>query len=317
MTTQKKYPWFRFYPAAWLGDPKLRLCDAATRGIFIDLLCIMDEAEPRGHLLINGKEPSKAELSRLLGVPHQAITAAITRLVTTGSVSVSAEGVIYSRRMVRDTAKQLEAKQNGARGGNPTLRHGVNPRVKGRVNPIEDRVQRIEDRAAANATPLPASNDEVGRNATSLVAIFDSERARVYGPEFARPFPDATDSVHARRWLEAGADADLCRRVMGSICERQRAAGKSPPQTLKYFDGAIRDALAQAATTPNSSSNVVALHGGDETQWWVRVSNFVNGHRWIESLWGPDPLSAGCFCPASVLDQFREQLDARQPGTCA
>ena len=60
--TMNKRPSLQFYPADWRKDPQLQMCSMATQGIWINLLCIMWEAETEGE--IAGKE---AELIRLIG----------------------------------------------------------------------------------------------------------------------------------------------------------------------------------------------------------------------------------------------------------
>ena len=47
--------WFKFYPSDWRADPALRMCSIAARGLWMEMLCVMHEATPRGSLLINGK----------------------------------------------------------------------------------------------------------------------------------------------------------------------------------------------------------------------------------------------------------------------
>ena len=45
-----KAPAFQFYVKDWLCDPQLRMCSHTTKGIWIDLLCLMWEAPERGKL---------------------------------------------------------------------------------------------------------------------------------------------------------------------------------------------------------------------------------------------------------------------------
>ncbi|MBO1019339.1 hypothetical protein IPV08_05090 [Methylobacterium sp. SD274] len=66
----------------------------------------------------------------------------LATLALHGIYSVTADGTIYSRRMVRDNTKALKDKENGKRGGNPGLNQGVNPPDKG-----EDKAQNPESRS--------------------------------------------------------------------------------------------------------------------------------------------------------------------------
>ena len=58
-----KRPAFQFYPADWRKDVQLQMCDMATQGIWINILCCMWEANEEGKL-----EGSWQDFARLLGV---------------------------------------------------------------------------------------------------------------------------------------------------------------------------------------------------------------------------------------------------------
>jgi hypothetical protein len=112
----------RFYWSDWRGDPKLRMCSLAARGLWIEMLAFMAESEPRGHLLINGLSPSLSTLSKLLNTHHKTLKALLNELESHGVFSRRDNGVIYSRRMVRDEEKAAERRRCGALGGNPDLK---------------------------------------------------------------------------------------------------------------------------------------------------------------------------------------------------
>lgn len=56
-------PAFQFYPADWRKDPQLQMCNMATQGIWINLLCCMWESTEEGKL-----EGSWEDFARLLGI---------------------------------------------------------------------------------------------------------------------------------------------------------------------------------------------------------------------------------------------------------
>lgn len=117
-------PWLKFYPLDWRGDPKLRMCSMAARGLWIEILALMHEAAPYGHLLVNGKSPTDTQIAVLAGAPSDQITDLLGELETAGVFSRTKDGVIYSRRMIRDEKKSAIARKNGGKGGNPTLSNG-------------------------------------------------------------------------------------------------------------------------------------------------------------------------------------------------
>lgn len=120
-------PWLKMYTSDWRSDPKLRSCSLAARGLWIEMIAIMHEAEPYGHLVIAGRPVSDKALCALVGATPRATAGALAELRAAEVFSVSETGAIFSRRMVRDHEKSLRDKENGSRGGNPTLRLRDNP----------------------------------------------------------------------------------------------------------------------------------------------------------------------------------------------
>lgn len=124
-------PWMKFYPADWRADPRLRMCSYAGRGLWADLISYMHEGAPYGHLTIDGMAPDIAGISALTGRPLAETRKAIAELETFQVFSRTDNGVIFSRRMVRDSERAERDKANGRTGGNPSLKGGVNPSDKG------------------------------------------------------------------------------------------------------------------------------------------------------------------------------------------
>lgn len=98
-----KTPWLKFYPSDWRGDQALRICSLQARGLWMEMLCIMHAAEPYGHLLINGHPVTDMQIAALTGVEVSTVTALKTELETSGVYSRNSDGIIYSRRMTRDS----------------------------------------------------------------------------------------------------------------------------------------------------------------------------------------------------------------------
>lgn len=136
-----KLAWFKFKPEAWRSDPSLRMCSLAARGLWIEMLALMHEAEPRGHLLVQGRSVSAKQIASLAGCSSKAADEAILELEQAGVFSKTDEGTIFSRRMVRDTEKAQKDHANGKGGGNPRLKEGVNPGVNG-----VDKAKNLEER---------------------------------------------------------------------------------------------------------------------------------------------------------------------------
>ena len=123
----KARPSFQFYPSDWLRDPGLRSCSLAARGLWIDMLTFMHEAEPYGHLRLKGRDIGPDILSRMVGTSMKVARRLLTELETAGVFSRTAQGTIYSRRMVKDEAMREKRGQFGHLSEN----HPLVPRKKG------------------------------------------------------------------------------------------------------------------------------------------------------------------------------------------
>lgn len=121
-----------FYPADWRKDPELRVCSIAARGLWIDMMALMHEGDPYGHLVVNGASLSVEQLARLVGEPVKLVSKLLAELASRNVFSRNDTGVIFSRRMVADEHIREVRAASGKLGGNPNLLHkpGVNEVVK-------------------------------------------------------------------------------------------------------------------------------------------------------------------------------------------
>jgi hypothetical protein len=125
--TTLKRPAFQFYPADWRKDMALQSCSVSARGLWVDMLCIAHECEPYGHLTVNGKAMTPAQIGRHTGLTERECSKLLDELADSGVSSVTAEGVIFSRRMVRDE----EVRNKRAEGGKAGSEHGEKGAVHG------------------------------------------------------------------------------------------------------------------------------------------------------------------------------------------
>ena len=123
--TSPKRPWLSF-SSDWRGDALLATCSLAARGLLVEMMCLMHSAEPYGHLLVNGAPPSDAELARLVRATSVSELRRVRQeLLSHGVLSLTDEGVVYSRRLVRDEQNAAKKRENGKLGGNPWLKSGA------------------------------------------------------------------------------------------------------------------------------------------------------------------------------------------------
>lgn len=164
----KQLLWLKFYPKDWNGDHNLRACSLAARGLLASFLEPMHTAEPYGHLLLRGKKPEYDELAVVASCKEREVKYGLEELLKTGVLSVTEDGIYYSRRMVRDAERSKKKQKDGKNGGNPQLlsqtpiqsiQHvtggEVNHEVNHLVKPIESRVQSLEARDQSTAPSAP------------------------------------------------------------------------------------------------------------------------------------------------------------------
>lgn len=98
-------PWFKFFPSDWRSDVALRSCSPLARALWIELLCLMHDGVPVGYLTVNGRPLALSALPGLTGIDADGIASGIAELDAAAIFSRTPEGVIFSRKMVRDATK--------------------------------------------------------------------------------------------------------------------------------------------------------------------------------------------------------------------
>ncbi len=247
-------PWGKFYWADWLSDPKLKLCSFAAQGVWMRMLCIAAEASPVGYVAVNGQPLADSEVAAIVGGNPEEVLKLIAELEKWGVFSRDRRRCIYSRRMVSDEIKASKSRDNGKKGGNPSLskqkenRAQDNPQDKAtRAHKPEARSQIEEDddgSAGARAREIdPRSlDDQVPADLPDALSIANAA-ARTGGVPFINPGHIATGVGLVREWLAAGADRDLILKTIG-----EGVAASAEPRgihSLRYFDARIRTAAAK------------------------------------------------------------------------
>jgi hypothetical protein len=131
----------------------------------------MHEANVCGFLLIEGINPTPKKLAALLGGSEKEVRGLLNELAANSVFSVTGkpmpddvqalipsdmpDGVLLSRRMVRDEAKAAKDRANGSSGDNPQITPPVNEGVNPPSNPqrSEGRDQKERTGEAPNGLP--------------------------------------------------------------------------------------------------------------------------------------------------------------------
>jgi hypothetical protein len=155
-------PWLKFYPRDWRGDQALRAVSISARGLWMEMLCIMHEAQPYGHLILGGRAVSDDILARVAGLGVEECGALIAELENAGVLSRTRKAVIYSRRMVKDHSRAEKGRRSVNKRWNQTAENEQEndtpnrpPNRKPTTQKPEARSQREKEDKPLSARGLP------------------------------------------------------------------------------------------------------------------------------------------------------------------
>jgi 5-methylcytosine-specific restriction endonuclease McrA len=121
--------WSKFWWQDHRNETALRVCSLAARGLWVEMLCVAHKADPVGYVTVNGLAPSVRNLANIVGAQEREVKKLLAELEDAGVFSRTDDGVIYSRRMVREASAEAEAgeawRAYGKNGGNPQIIRGT------------------------------------------------------------------------------------------------------------------------------------------------------------------------------------------------
>src|SRR4029077_6935873 len=243
MSNGNGHRWSKFWWCDWQNDVALKRCSLAAHGLWMMMLCIAHEGEPCGYLRLNGQPLTAADLNDMIAkTTVKEVEKLLAELEAKGVFSRAADGAIYSRRMVKDTAVSEQASQWGKKGGNPTLNPKggltppLNPKHGNGVNPYPyppplNQKLEAEEEAEEEPTPTPSTGrggtpaepgtPPAGRRAdgTNPRAVGTNPRANGNNSRTAGTNPRAP----ARQGYASGGIAVLAGRLGGVAARRPHA----------------------------------------------------------------------------------------------
>lgn len=312
----------KWYPGDWRADPKLRACEPLSRYVWMEMLGLMHEAEPYGHLVLSGRAMDYKTLSRLIGVEVGEVKRAVKELEDRGVFSRTDGGVIFSRRMIRDENRRKMLIENGKRGGNPLLiKQPLSDGLDNQPHNYPDNTQipeaRKEDSSLRSESPVPDGTGPPARAPPKL------EPARVVAERMLAIWRDVLGDtgLPMPRRLEADrirAAAAAWRERFGGQEERWRAhvqairglpflLGILPGKTWRAtFDWALTKKAVNGIEegrygTPEPNGHDPPEGAYSDEDWVLRLGVRRDGGRWVEELWGPPPGAEGCRVPPHLL----------------
>jgi hypothetical protein len=199
-----KRPAFQFYPGDWLRSADLRACSVGARGLWIDMLCLMHEGTPYGYLRVGGTVIHSETLARMVGAEVEQIAKWLAELAGAEVFSTDKNGVIFSRRMVRDERiRGMRASAGKIGGTHRALKQSAKQTGKQTIEQLSKQIGKHTPNQNFKQTPPPAF-------AVAVKTIRSTERTRDSGedyPQDSKPnggqapeTPTATPSGSGEKW---------------------------------------------------------------------------------------------------------------------
>lgn len=261
--------WSKFWWQDWQRDPALNLCSLEARGLWMDMLCIMADAEKKGFLIIGKTKVSSKELAQLSRISEKKCKKLVEELENNGVFSRDENGFIFSRRMVRDAGISRKSAENGKKGGNPALTQngdggltpgltkGLNPtRIKAEAEAEAEAEERINKKEKTNS--LGAGKHTRPDWVEKFIPL-GNEILEIVGKD---PSRERVDFGIVRQWLadahDRGYSAEQAREaildVIRTRCERGSGKGKLP----RWFNTPVQEALASGAIAASEATAAAA-----------------------------------------------------------
>ncbi len=290
MANSEKQPWMKFFTRDWMADEALSSCSLGAQGLWMRMLCLMHRAAPQGHLLINGKRPTDDRLAASLGVPVEILRGLLIELREAGVFSVTNGGVIYCRRMVRDSAisekrskavqkrwkkaavapvaeessSRVEGELRGSSGEVGFAQESENPADFGVCINKTD-TQKPEARSHITESSAASESEAARKNAEPAAAaeppdyaFFDSV-AEALGTSKVKSSHWAFVGGHPRDWDATGLSRTEILRFAQARGARLRERRESPPNSPAWFTKVLREEAGKHARRPSQAQAAAAV----------------------------------------------------------
>lgn len=294
-------PWIKFYPRDWRGDQALRAVSMAARGFWLECLCIMHEAQPYGHLLLNGERLEDDALARMTGASVDEVSAWKAELRKAGVLSVARNGSIFSRRMVKDDA----ASKKGRSAINLRWsQDAANKRENSspiRVPKAAASTQIPETRENSLVLEVPSADQTQPSKLLGIAEKFDAFRQAYPRREGADPREPARKRFE--QMMKSGVDPDLiiagARAFAAAEAKRGKIGTPYIPHSASWLNrrGWEDQSDQPLAATPSPAEQ--------DDQWRRRLKRWRDTGEW-NGHWGNHPETPGfqALCPRHILREF-------------
>ena len=266
------------------------------------MLCVCAYAEPKGYLTVAGQALTVEDMQTLFGKPAPEIKPLIDELEKWGVFSKNKAGIIYNRRMIRAEKKARTAKDNGKKGGNPTLSKQKENSPSDNLNSGNDTTKEPTNDPGSNQKPEARSHkpEEKTPPPNSTAATAQAEGS-VGGGGFAEvPFlPDADTPSPVDVGL--GIPDFLKRPLPGESPGNHGVEADSPPLRSRPR---LADQADHSAPLPESPGKPVC-------EAYMAVVDEVYGdqHQVLHAGSGASAIAARWLEAGATLELIREEFE--------
>lgn len=212
-----KSPGFWFFTGDWMKDPELRFCSLFARGLLVDLLCILFEANEQGYASNPDGTPRTNEqiADAVSGGSREEKLAALAELEQSGVLSRDSRGVLFSRRLARLSEVSKARSKSGAKRKQNESKTAANDEQTTKQKPgvsvsvsVSDSDSFLEEKNTTRHTadPPPASPGWAATEWESFVSAWNrTARAKPWTPLLA---PEGwVDLAASPGWLAKAREA--------------------------------------------------------------------------------------------------------------
>ncbi len=271
----EKLPAIQFYTGDWLRDAG---CSLGAQGLWLRMMFIAHDSPRYGYLETNGSPTPPETIARRCGCDLAQYETLLSELVEAGVPSISASGVYFSRRMVRDATIREKRRSAGRKGG-------CAPRSNLEANPdqiVEDEVE------AEKAFDLFWERYPRGRKT-------DKARAREAFAKAARKVPAATLIASAAEYAQSergrGQYVKMPATWLNGECwNDDREAWKDRDATEPERPPEYRQVARNVFDAHGKGGDFLISPKADtpDARGYMRIFGTLKGGRKIESHTDPD-----------------------------
>lgn len=185
-SSRRHYHWFQFDINSWKGDINLQECTLGARGFWLEIILLMQRSERYGYLILNGKPMTVTQMATHTNSKKYQVVRYLRELEIKNVISKDKNGVIFSRRMIRE-AEKFTTFHASDHAPNVAPDHATNTATKNLGKPPKNEPlfinnnnnKNIEEEREERIPPNPPLE-----NQTNIVTLDDRARLFKIGTDF-------------------------------------------------------------------------------------------------------------------------------------